>query len=122
MARYSGSDSRERAVTWFCQSDPAEIGVSTTFVRDREILYRAFTQEPAEYLEGSLSSPEVQHSLDSMGIPYHNFGVELSSPPRGVVVWSILKEIGAEGLRKRIEMHNDMATLASPQLLHQFEC
>lgn len=88
----------------------AQVGVSTTFVRDREILYRAFTQEPAEYLEGSLSSPEVQHSLDSMGIPYHNFGVELSSPPRGVVVWSILKEIGAEGLRKRIEMHNDMAT------------
>jgi aromatic-L-amino-acid decarboxylase len=87
----------------------AQVGVSTTFVRDREILYRAFTQEPAEYLEGSLSSPEVQHSLDSMGIPYHNFGVELSSPPRGVVVWSILKEIGAEGLRKRIEMHNDMA-------------
>ena len=87
----------------------AQVGVATTFVRDREILFRAFTQEPAEYLEGSLTSPEVQHSLDSMGIPYHNFGVELSSPCRGVVVWSILKEIGAEGLRKRIRMHNDMA-------------
>lgn len=93
----------------------AQVGVSTTFVRDREILYRAFTQEPAEYLEGSLSSPEVQHSLDSMGIPYHNFGVELSSPPRGVVVWSILKEIGAEGLRKRIVMHNDMAAHVAAQ-------
>jgi aromatic-L-amino-acid decarboxylase len=87
----------------------AQIGVATTFVRDREILYRAFTQEPAEYLEGSFSATDVQHSLDSMGIPYHNFGIELSSPPRGVVVWSILKEIGAEGLRKRITLHNDMA-------------
>ena len=93
----------------------AQVGVSATFVRDRELLYRAFTQEPAEYLEGSLSSPEVQHSLDSMGIPYHNFGVELSAPPRGVVVWSILKEIGAEGLRKRVAMHNDMAADVAAQ-------
>lgn len=87
----------------------AQVGVATTFVRDREILYRAFTQEPADYLEGSLSSPDVQHSFDSMGIPYHDFGVELSSPPRGVVVWAILKEIGAEGLRRRVRLHNDMA-------------
>ena len=100
----------------------AQVGVATTFVRDREILYRAFTQEPADYLEGSLSNPEVEHSLDSMGIPYYDFGVELSSPPRGVVVWAILKEIGVEGLRQRIRLHNDMAArvaeraTAEPQL------
>ncbi len=44
-----------------------------------------------------------------MGIPYYDFGVELSSPPRGVVVLAILKKIGVEGLRKRIVLHNDMA-------------
>lgn len=31
------------------------------------------------------------------------------------MVWSILKEIGAEGLRKRIVMHNDMATHVAAQ-------
>ena len=87
----------------------AQVGVATTFIRDREILYRAFTQEPADYLEGSADSPEVRHSLDGMGIPYYDFGVELSSPPRGVVVWAMLKETGSEGLRRRIVRHNDMA-------------
>lgn len=100
----------------------APVGVATTFVRDREILYRAFTQEPADYLEGSLSNPQVEHSFDSMGIPYYDFAVELSAPSRGVVVWAILKEIGVEGLRRRVKLHNDMAAriaeraTAEPQL------
>jgi len=101
----------------------ASIGVAATYVRDRDYLLRGFTQEPSDYLEGSSSQAEidqlssdknsasatVEHSLDDFGIPYFNFGVELSAPCRGVVVWALLKEIGVEGMRERVKRHNDMA-------------
>jgi len=102
----------------------ASVGVAATFVRDREYLLRAFTQEPADYLEGSASQSEIdqtgkdqtdtptaqiEHSLDDFGIPYFDYGVELSAPCRGVVVWAMLKEIGVKGMRERIIRHNDMA-------------
>lgn len=56
----------------------APTGIAATFVRDRTILHRAFTQEPADYLEGSFSDPhDAQSSLESMGIPYADFGLSL---------------------------------------------
>lgn len=92
----------------------ASVGIAATFVKDRDILLRAFTQEPADYLEGSIeqddnSQPELAHSFDGFGIPYFDYGVELSSPARGIIVWAMLKEIGVEGMRARIKRHNDMA-------------
>jgi aromatic-L-amino-acid decarboxylase len=92
----------------------AAVGIGATFVRDRELLRRAFTQEPAAYLEGSMASPAAgpvvpEHSMDDFGVPYYDYGVELSAPSRGVVVWSMLREIGAAGLAKRVRRHNDMA-------------
>lgn len=92
----------------------ASVGVAATFVRDRRILYRAFTQEPADYLEGSVenesnSISSLEHSLDDFGIPYFDFGVELSSPCRGVVVWALIREIGVQGMRRRVKRHNAMA-------------
>jgi aromatic-L-amino-acid decarboxylase len=61
-------------------------------------------------LEGSFSDPDnAQSSLESMGIPYADFGVELSSPARGVVVWSILRELGRSGVTRRIKQDNDFA-------------
>jgi aromatic-L-amino-acid decarboxylase len=93
----------------------ASIGVAATFVRDRELLRRAFTQEPADYLEGSIEqddsvAPVIEHSMDDFGIPYFDYGVELSAPCRGVVVWALIREIGVAGMRERIRRHNDMAT------------
>ncbi len=93
----------------------ASVGVAATFVRDRQLLYRAFTQEPADYLEGAMeqegSSPSViEHSQDNFGIPYYDFGVELSAPCRGVVVWALIREIGVEGMIRRIRRHRDMAS------------
>jgi len=93
----------------------ASVGVAATFVRDRQLLYRAFTQEPADYLEGAMeqeaSSPTViEHSQDDFGIPYYDFGVELSAPCRGVVVWALIREIGVEGMAQRIRRHRDMAS------------
>lgn len=87
----------------------APVGVGAAFVRDRSILNRAFTQEAADYLEGSCAAGEARHSLDSLGIPYADFGVELSAPSRGAVVWALLREIGRDGLRERICRHNAMA-------------
>jgi aromatic-L-amino-acid decarboxylase len=102
----------------------ASVGVAATFVRDREILRRAFMQEPADYLEGSVEIEDkvINHSLDDFGIPYFDFGVELSSPSRGIIVWSMIKEIGFEGYRERIIRHNEIASyiakvaVESPQL------
>jgi aromatic-L-amino-acid decarboxylase len=87
----------------------APMGCGAAFVRDRALLGRAFTTEPAEYLEGAVGTSEVQSSFDDLGEPYHHFGVEHSAPSRGVQVWAILKEIGAEGIRERVIRHNDFA-------------
>jgi len=92
----------------------AAVGVAATFVHDRSLLERAFTQEPSDYLEGTLeqadaSEPRIEHSMDDFGIPYFNYGVELSSPCRGIVVWALIREIGVEGMRERVMRHNDMA-------------
>jgi len=91
----------------------ASVGVAATLVRDRGLLERAFTQTPADYLEGSAAhadpEPAVWHSMDDFGVPYYDYGVELSAPPRGVVVWALVKEVGVEGLRDRVRRHNDLA-------------
>ena len=55
------------------------------------------------------ASPSVEHSLDDFGVPYYDFGVELSAPSRGVVVWALLREIGVAGMTARVERHNQMA-------------
>lgn len=92
----------------------ASVGVAATFVHDRDLLERAFTQEPADYLEGSVddidtANAQLEHSMDTLGIPYFNYGVELSAPCRGIVVWALIREIGVAGLRERVVRHNDMA-------------
>jgi len=98
----------------------ASVGIAATFVHDRQLLYRAFTQEPSDYLEGYVElndgpAPAVEHSLDDLGIPYFDYGVELSAPCRGVVVWALIREVGVEGLRQRIRRHNQMARRLSEQ-------
>ena len=99
----------------------APVGIAATFVRDRSILHRAFTQEPAPYLEAVFGdSGEVLTSLDSLGIPYADFAVELSSPSRGVVVWSVIRELGREGVQARIRRDNDYARRVA-ELVRQHE-
>lgn len=93
----------------------APVGIGATFVRDRSLLLRAFTQGHSDYLEGSTSEDSVEHSMDSLGIPYYDFGVELSAPSRGAVVWAMIREIGAEGMRERICRHNAMARYIAEQ-------
>jgi aromatic-L-amino-acid decarboxylase len=89
----------------------APVGCGAVFVRDQALLGRAFTMEPAEYLEGAVGvgTGQVQSPFDDFGELYHHFGVEASTPSRGVQVWAILREIGAEGMRERVMRHNDFA-------------
>lgn len=87
----------------------APVGIGATFVRDRALLNRAFTQTAADYLEGACTTEDIQHSMDSLGLPYSDLGIELSAPSRGAVVWALLREIGRAGLRERIQRHNGMA-------------
>jgi aromatic-L-amino-acid decarboxylase len=92
----------------------AAVGVAATFLHDRSLLERAFTQEAADYLEGTVetdadASEGIEHSLDNFGVHYFNYGTELSAPCRGVVVWALIREIGVAGMRARVKRHNDMA-------------
>jgi aromatic-L-amino-acid decarboxylase len=85
------------------------VGTGAVFVRDRARLGRAFTLEPAEYLEGAASEGEPESPFDDFGDAYHDFNLEQSAPSRGVAVWAVLLEIGADGMRERITRHLDYA-------------
>lgn len=87
------------------------VGVGATFVRDRSILQRAFAQGAADYLEGSFATQDedLVVSVDAMGIPYADFGVELSATSRGVQVWALIREQGRAGIAERMRRDNDFA-------------
>lgn len=79
-------------------------GCGATFVRDGELLERAFTQEPAAYLE-AFTPADARSQFDSQGTHWYDRSMELSSPSRGVWVWAALRDIGLEGMRDRIRRH-----------------
>jgi aromatic-L-amino-acid decarboxylase len=88
----------------------APLGCGAAYVRDPALLARAFTLEPAEYLGEDSQACEIESAFDDLGEPpYHHFSPEHSAPSRGVRVWAILKEIGAEGMQERVTRHNDFA-------------
>jgi aromatic-L-amino-acid decarboxylase len=83
------------------------VGVGATFVRDEAVLTRAFAEGEAAYLEGSFSTTaaEAPSQFDEFAGPWGDQAVELSAPPRGVLVWAILREIGRAGVARRVERH-----------------
>lgn len=96
-----------RAQSWIV--DPHKwlatgVGCAATYVRDADLLHRAFTQTPAAYLampgQGRVAAP-----FEEFGVHYDDLGVELSAPPRGVLVWAVLREIGRDGLHDRVRRH-----------------
>jgi aromatic-L-amino-acid decarboxylase len=97
------------------------LGVGATYVRDEELLTRAFAEGEAAYLEGSFSPDDVHASsqFDSMGGLWADQGVELSAPPRGVLVWAVLREIGRRGVVDRVDRHVAFArAVADAALAH----
>ena len=55
--------------------------------------------------------PESPWETVGRGTP--DWGVDFSAPARGVAVWAILKEIGAQGMRERVVRHIDCARLVA---------
>ncbi|MCU0504688.1 MAG: aminotransferase class V-fold PLP-dependent enzyme, partial [Chloroflexi bacterium] len=90
----------------------APVGTGATIVRDEGVLARAFAIETGAYdrerdrepTTGDLPSPFVE-----LGHGTPDMGVDFSTPARGVAVWAILSEIGAEGMRARVTRHLDCA-------------
>lgn len=89
------------------------MGCGSVFVRDGALLARAFTLEPAVYVEESqpVWNPEspATSQFDEFGYSFHHLGLEHSLPSRGVEVWAALKEMGSDGVRDRICRHNQYA-------------
>lgn len=80
------------------------VGCGVTYVRDASLLERAFTQEPAPYIE-AFSPDEARSQFDDWGSHWFDRSVELHAPSRGVWVWATLREIGVDGVRARIRRH-----------------
>jgi len=89
------------------------MGCGGIYVRDENLLARAFTLESAVYVEGSQpiysNNAPIESQFDDFGYAFHHFGVEHSLPSRGVEVWAVLKEIGAKGVKARVCRHNQYA-------------
>lgn len=99
----------EKADSWIV--DPHKwlatgLGVGAVYVRDGELHRRAFMEGHASYLEGSFGSDgQPSSQFDSFGGDWADLGVELSAPPRGVLVWAVLRESGRRGVVARVERH-----------------
>jgi aromatic-L-amino-acid decarboxylase len=83
------------------------VGVGAVYVRDEEVLTRAFAEGEAAYLEGSFSPEDVhaESQFDLIAGRWADQSLELSAPPRGVLVWAVLHEIGRAGVARRVERH-----------------
>ena len=100
----------------------APIGCGCTFVRDKKMMQRTFTLGTAAYLEeGQIpwndAVPLVSQFAD-YGYQFHELGLELSAPSRGVHVWAILKERGVDGVRTQVQRNLDQARYLA-QLVEQ---
>lgn len=98
----------ERADSWIV--DPHKwlatgLGVGAVYVRDGAVLTRAFAEGAADYLEGSFSEDVAISQFDGFGGTWADQSVELSAPSRGVLVWAVLREIGRQGVARRVERH-----------------
>lgn len=100
-------DGVELADSWIV--DPhkwlaAGTGIGAVYVRDSDVLTRAFAEGEAAYLEGSFAPAEVPpvSQFDGFSGGWADQGVELSSPSRGAAVWAILREIGRDGVAARV--------------------
>jgi aromatic-L-amino-acid decarboxylase len=102
--RFAGLDVADSAIVDPHKWMGTPSGCGATYVRDGELLERAFTQEPAPYLE-NFDPAEARSQFDSQGVRWYDRSVELSAPSRGVWVWAALREIGAAGMRDRVRRH-----------------
>lgn len=90
----------------------APVGTGAAIVRDEGVLGRAFTIETGDYDRERAAAPSTGDPgspFDELGTGTPDWGVDFSTPARGVAVWAILSEIGANGMRERVARHLDCA-------------
>jgi len=90
----------------------APVGTGAVMVRDPAILGRAFEIETGAYDKERhvpIGTGDTGSPFDELGLGTPDFGVDFSTPARGLAVWAILREIGAAGVRERIVRHDDCA-------------
>jgi hypothetical protein len=90
----------------------APVGTGAAIVRDAGVLGRAFECETGAYdreRHAPIGTADTGSPFDELGLGTPDFGVDFSAPARGLAVWAILREIGANGVRERIVRHNDCA-------------
>jgi aromatic-L-amino-acid decarboxylase len=90
----------------------APVGTGAAIVADEGLLGRAFTIETGDYdreRHVQTGDADTASPFDELGYGTPDWGVDFSTPARGLAVWAILREIGASGLRERIVRHDDCA-------------
>jgi len=90
----------------------APLGSGAVFVRDRALLRRTFALGTAAYLDDEHAEngdAPLGSQFADYGFEFHEIGVELSAPPRGVHVWAVLKELGVDGIRARVQRNIALA-------------
>jgi aromatic-L-amino-acid/L-tryptophan decarboxylase len=97
----------------------APVGTGLVLCRDGALLARAFAVDPGAYdserrVPGAApaaataqTDPPSPWEATGRGTP--DWGLDFSTPTRGIAVWAILKEIGAQGMRERVVRHDDAA-------------
>ncbi len=94
----------------------APVGTGAVIVRDAGILGRAFEIETGAYdreRQAPIGVDDTGSPFNELGLGTPDFGVDFSTPARGVAVWAILREIGSDGIKERIVRHNDCARLVA---------
>ncbi len=95
----------------------APVGTGLVICRDGDLLGRSFAIETGAYdrerEHTDFEEREPESPWESTGRGTPDWGVDFSTPSRGIAVWAILKEIGAAGVRDRIVRHNDCARLVA---------
>jgi aromatic-L-amino-acid decarboxylase len=90
----------------------APVGTGAVIVRDEGVLGRAFTIETGDYDRERVVTPgtgDTTSPFDELGHGTPDWGLDFSTPARGLAVWAILAEIGADGMRARVARHLDCA-------------
>lgn len=90
----------------------APVGTGAAIVRDEGVLGRAFTIEPGDYdrvRDTDSTAGDPGSPFDVLGLGTPDWGVDFSTPARGLPVWAILREMGSDGVRDRIVRHIDCA-------------
>ncbi len=99
----------------------APVGTGFVVCRDGDLLARAFTIEPGHYdqereTENATLDVDPPSPWASTGSGTSDWGVDFSTPARGMAVWAVLKEMGAQGMRERVRRHNDFARIVAARV------